>query len=73
VVEGLFAGRRYLPDGRLNPDFPFNQVSLPGLPGFWLVIISGRFLTEHAPWALVGWGIRAIISTPSPIFFGIMP
>jgi len=64
VVEGLFAGWRYLPNGRLNPDFPFNQAAYRGCQ----VLLAGDNFgcgssREHAPWALVGWGIRAIIST----------
>lgn len=64
LAEGLFAGWRYLPNGQVNPDFPLNQVVYQGsqflLAGNNFGCGSSR---EHAPWALLEWGIRAVIST----------
>ncbi|NOY98331.1 MAG: 3-isopropylmalate dehydratase small subunit [Chloroflexi bacterium] len=64
LEEGLFAGWRYLPDGSPKPDFPLNQ---PQFQGAQILLAGDNFgcgsSREHAPWALVGWGIRAIIST----------
>ncbi len=62
--EALFADWRYGPDGTPRPDFALN----------WPVCQTGQVLLagdnfgcgssrEHAPWALVGWGFRAVIST----------
>ncbi len=64
LEEGLFASWRYLPDGSPKPDFPLNQ---PQFQGAQILLAGDNFgcgsSREHAPWALVGWGIRAIIST----------
>jgi 3-isopropylmalate/(R)-2-methylmalate dehydratase small subunit len=64
LAEGLFAGWRYLPDGQINSEFPLNQVVYQGcqflLAGDNFGCGSSR---EHAPWALLEWGIRAVIST----------
>lgn len=64
LVEGLFSRWRYLPDGRLNPDFPLNRSEFAGAK----VLLAGDNFgcgssREHAPWALTGWGFRAVIST----------
>lgn len=64
LVEGLFSRWRYLPDGRLNPDFPLNRSEFAGAK----VLLAGDNFgcgssREHAPWALAGWGFRAVIST----------
>jgi 3-isopropylmalate/(R)-2-methylmalate dehydratase small subunit len=64
LAEGLFAGWRYLPDGQPKPEFPLNQEKYQGCQ----VLLAGDNFgcgssREHAPWALVGWGIRAVIST----------
>ncbi len=60
----LFADWRYLPDGTPNPDFVLNR---PEMQGRRILLAGDNFGTgssrEHAPWALVGWGFRAIIST----------
>jgi len=64
LVEGLFSGWRYGLDGNPNPEFPLNMEAYQGCK----VLLSGNNFgcgssREHAPWALFGWGIRAIIST----------
>lgn len=62
--RNLFADWRYLPDGSDNPDFILNQ---PASQGAQILVAGDNFgcgsSREHAPWALVGWGFRAIIST----------
>jgi 3-isopropylmalate/(R)-2-methylmalate dehydratase small subunit len=64
LAEGLFYRWRYQPDGQPDPEFPLNQAQYQGarilLAGDNFGCGSSR---EHAPWALVGWGIRAVIST----------
>jgi len=54
---------RTLPDGSSNPDFPFNQAENAGAQ----ILIAGRNFgcgssREHAPWALLDLGLRAVIS-----------
>jgi len=64
LADGLFAGWRYLDDGSPNPDFPLNQ---PRYQDAQILLAGDNFgcgsSREHAPWALAGWGIRAIIAT----------
>jgi 3-isopropylmalate/(R)-2-methylmalate dehydratase small subunit len=64
LAEGLFFNWRYRPDGTPNPDFPLNN---PDLRGAAILLAGDNFgcgsSREHAPWALVGAGIRAVIST----------
>ena len=64
LAEGLFYDWRYKDDGSENPDFVMNQ---PEYQGATILLAGDNFgcgsSREHAPWALTGWGIRAIIST----------
>ncbi len=62
--KSLFCDWRYLSDGKDNPDFPLNY---PASQGAQILLAGDNFgcgsSREHAPWALVGWGIRVVIST----------
>ncbi len=63
LAEGLFSVWRYLPDGTPNPDFPLNRPEAAGAS----VLVAGRNFgcgssREHAPWALQGYGFKAVIS-----------
>ncbi len=64
LANNLFADWRYLPDGRPDPDFPLN---LPERQGAQVLLAGNNFgcgsSREHAPWALTGYGLRAVIST----------
>jgi len=64
LAEGLFYGWRYRSDGSSDPEFPLNKVAYQGCQ----ILLAGDNFgcgssREHAPWALLGWGIRAVIST----------
>jgi 3-isopropylmalate/(R)-2-methylmalate dehydratase small subunit len=64
LAEGLFYDWRYQDDGTPNPEFVLNQ---PEYQGVKILLAGDTFgcgsSREHAPWALIGWGIRAVIST----------
>lgn len=62
--DALFADWRYDAEGRLKPDFVLNQ---PEARGCEILVAGNNFgcgsSREHAPWALLDFGIRAVIST----------
>ena len=81
LAAGLFAEMRYLADGSENPDFVLNK---PAYPQAKVLVAGDNFgcgsSREHAPWALLDFGIRCVISTSfADIFYnncfknGILP
>src|SRR5215471_1454408 len=79
--SGLFAELRYHEDGRENPDFVLNR---PAYRTAQILVAGENFgcgsSREHAPWALLDFGIRCVISTSfADIFYnncfnnGILP
>jgi len=79
--KGLFAELRYNDDGSENKDFVLNQ---PAYRKAQILVAGDNFgcgsSREHAPWALLDFGIRCVISTSfADIFFnncfknGILP
>jgi 3-isopropylmalate/(R)-2-methylmalate dehydratase small subunit len=79
--KGLFSEMRYKEDGSENPDFVLNK---PAYRNAKIVVAGDNFgcgsSREHAPWALLDYGIRCVISTSfADIFYnncfqnGILP
>jgi 3-isopropylmalate/(R)-2-methylmalate dehydratase small subunit len=79
--KGLFSEMRYLDDGAENPAFVLNQ---PAYRASKILVAGDNFgcgsSREHAPWALLDFGIRCVISTSfADIFYnncfknGILP
>lgn len=79
--KGLFAESRYLEDGSPNPEFILNK---PAYKDAKILVAGDNFgcgsSREHAPWALLDFGIRCVISTSfADIFYsncfknGILP
>jgi 3-isopropylmalate/(R)-2-methylmalate dehydratase small subunit len=64
LAQGLFKAWRFNPDGSPKPDFVLNR---PEVQGAEVLIAGDNFgcgsSREHAPWALQGYGFKAVIST----------
>jgi 3-isopropylmalate/(R)-2-methylmalate dehydratase small subunit len=62
--ESLFCDWRYNADGSPKEDFVLNQ---PEMKGRQVLLAGDNFgcgsSREHAPWALTGYGFRAVVST----------
>ena len=62
--EHLFADLRFATDGKLHEGFPLNA---PNAQGCEILVAGNNFgcgsSREHAPWALLDYGIRAVVST----------
>jgi 3-isopropylmalate/(R)-2-methylmalate dehydratase small subunit len=62
--SALFADLRNGPDGQPRPDFVLNRPESRGCT----ILVAGRNIgcgssREHAPWALLDYGFRAVVST----------
>jgi 3-isopropylmalate/(R)-2-methylmalate dehydratase small subunit len=79
--KGLFSEMRYTDDGKENPEFVLNK---PAYRQAKVLVAGDNFgcgsSREHAPWALLDFGIRCVISTSfADIFYnncfknGILP
>jgi 3-isopropylmalate/(R)-2-methylmalate dehydratase small subunit len=64
LADHLFADWRYAEDGSPRPEFVLNR---PESAGRRIMVAGDNFgcgsSREHAPWALVGWGLRAVIAS----------
>ena len=64
LAKGLFYDFRYDMDGQLKPDFVLNQAAYKGVK---MLIAGDNFgcgsSREHAPWALMDFGVRCVISS----------
>ncbi len=62
--KGLFSEKRFNDDGSENPDFVLNK---PAYRNAKILVAGDNFgcgsSREHAPWALLDYGIRCVIST----------
>jgi 3-isopropylmalate/(R)-2-methylmalate dehydratase small subunit len=78
---GLFSEMRFNDDGTENPDFVLNK---PAYRNASIIVAGDNFgcgsSREHAPWALLDYGIRCVISTSfADIFYnncfknGVLP
>ena len=79
--SGLFSELRFNEDGSENPDFVLNK---PAYRNAKIIVAEDNFgcgsSREHAPWALMDFGVRCVISTSfADIFFnncfqnGVLP
>ena len=79
--KGLFYDLRFDGDGKLKPDFILNQ---PAYAGVSVLIAGDNFgcgsSREHAPWALLDFGLRCVIAASfADIFYencfqnGVLP
>src|SRR6187401_133421 len=79
--KGLFDEMRFNTDGSENPDFVLNK---PAYRGAKIIVAGDNFgcgsSREHAPWALLDFGIRCVIAPSfADIFFnncfknGVLP
>ena len=64
LAKGLFSELRYRDDGSENPDFVLNKLAYRTAK---ILVADDNFgcgsSREHAPWALMDFGIRCVIST----------
>ena len=73
LADALFCDWRFEADGSLrNPRFVLDR---PEMAGRRILLAGDNFgcgsSREHAPWALVAWGIQAVITTSSADIFRI--
>ena len=68
--KGLFSEMRFNEDGSENPDFVLNK---PAYRKAKIIVAEDNFgcgsSREHAPWALLDFGVRCVISTSFADFF----